>query len=113
MPGLAFSKFAINLSIASTLALYVYCQYSISTAFATRLLKINIELNIENKNNFNYLQSRSNSGFQRVMNNVFFRSSKLLISVDKLIKFESHLWSYSLNLYTQRLCHRDRQNHEN
>ncbi len=47
------------------------------------------------------------------MNNVFFRSSKLLISVDKLIKFESHLWSSGLNLYTQRLCHRDRQNHEN
>ena len=47
--GLAFSKFAINLSIASTLAPYSYCQYSISTAFAEILLKIKIEPNIENK----------------------------------------------------------------
>ena len=52
MPGLAFSKLAINLSIASTLALYVYCQYSISTAFAKILPKINTEPKIENKSNF-------------------------------------------------------------
>ena len=45
------------------------------------------------------------------MKNVFFRSSKLLISVDKLIKFESHFCSTTQNLYTQRLCHRDLINH--